>query len=352
MSWLQKNYEKAILGGAALCAVGLAFGGWRALSRVDADFVNNTRGSGGSDTSVASADEVTKALASLRLERSWDRRILEDRPVNLFVSIPLFVTSSAPERPVDLMKDEPVHPPIPNIWWLENRIDPGYEDSPDRDPDGDGFTNLEEFLAGTNPNDPKSHPPLIAKLKYVGDETLTWAVRPGFPEGEGGASTNTFRYLDSLRRNNNTGAGNPISPGGMFFSADPGMNRFKFLRHEQREIFNARIDMNETRIFALIEDQRPNKKGTVYELPAPLSEVMTPEYQQYDRTAILSLEAIGLSGQEFKVEEFTAFSLPPDAAEKNLMLKTVTPDEIVVEYTDAEGNSASVTIQKGSLPQM
>ncbi len=351
MSWLAKNYEKAALGGAILCAVGLAFAGWRSLSKVENDFVNSTRGSGGTDTSVASADKVAGALASLRLERKWTLKEDDGRPVNLFTSVPLFVTSSAPDRPVDLLKDDPVHPPIPNIWWLENRIDPGYEDSPDRDPDGDGFSNLEEFLAGTNPNDPESFPPLIAKLKYLGDETLTWAIRPSFPDGE----NNSFRYLDSQGRTNNSGAGTPIAPGGEFYVDEPAQNRFRFVGHIVREVFNERLNVSTDETFAQIEDLKPNKAGTIYELPAPLSDVRLrefPEFQQYDRTAILSLEAIGLGGQEFKVEEYTAFALPPDAAEKNHFLKSVTPEEIVVEYTDADGNKQSVTIQKGSLPQM
>ncbi len=35
------------------------------------------------------------------------------------------------------------------------------------DPDGDHFTNLEEFLAGTDPTDPKSIPAYFTKLRLV-----------------------------------------------------------------------------------------------------------------------------------------------------------------------------------------
>jgi len=352
MSWLANNYDKAVLGGAVVCTLALTYSGWRALNQVEEDFVSRVRGSGNNETEVASAGKVTNASSSLAINRDWSREQFDDRPVDLFVSIPLFVTASNPTRPIDLVRDAPVHPPIPNIWWLENRIDLGFEDSPDRDIDGDGFSNMEEFLAGTDPNDPKSHPPLIAKLKYVGEETLAWALRPSFPNEDGG---NTFRYYDNhppQGRLNNSGAGNPIPAGGTFFESGPGEGRFKLLGHETREEFNERINANERRTFARIEDQRPNKKGTIYEFPAPLAEANVQLHQQYDRTAVFTLEAIGRNGVEFKVEEFTTFKLPFDGEGPVHKLLAVSPDEVVVEFSDAEGNTRSVTIPKGAMPQM
>jgi len=352
MSWLANNYEKAILGGAVVCTLALGYSGWRALNQVEEDFVSNVRGRGSNETEVASADLVANAASSLAMKRSWPIGQYDDRPVDLFVSIPLFVTADAPTRPVDLLIDDPVHPPIPNTWWLKNRIDPGFEDSPDRDPDGDGFSNMEEFIAGTNPNDPQSHPPLIAKLKYVGDENLGWALRPSYANDDGG---NTFRYYDDQPpqgRTNATGTVNPIPPDGLFFENGPAEGRFKLLGHETREVFNDRTNIAEQRTFARIEDQHPHKKGTIYEFPAPLSEVNVPLHMQYDRTAIFTLEAIGRSGVEFKVEEFDTFTLPFDGDGAAHKLLSVSAEEVVVEFTDAEGNTRSVTIPKGSFPEM
>lgn len=354
MSWFANNYEKAVLGGAVACTLALAYSGWSALQQVEDDFVSNVRGRGSNETDVVSAGIVANAASSMALNRSWSPEQFDDRQVDLFVSIPLFVTQSAPNRPIDLMRDAPVHPPIPNTWWLENRIDPGFADSPTRDIDGDGFTNMEEFLAGTDPNDPKSHPALIAKLKYIGMESLTWALRPGHPNEDG---SNTFRYVDDFPprgRNNNSGAASPIPLGGIFFASGPAEGRFKLLGHETREEFNERTNAREQRTFARIEDQLPNKKGTIYEFPAPLSQGNVELHAKYDRTAVFTLEAIGRNGIEFKIEEFTTFKLPHDAnGDGNThKLLSVSAEEVVVEVTDAEGNARSVSIPKGTIPKM
>jgi len=352
MSWFANNYEKAILGGAAVCCLAFAYNGWQALSQVEKDFISQVRGGGPNNVDVKDADLVANATSSLTLSRSWSPEQFEDRTVNLFVSIPLFVREGSLNRPIDLMRGAPVHPPIPNTWWLDYRLDPGFVDSPDLDADGDGFTNTEEFLAGTDPTDPASHPPLIAKLRYVADESLAWAIRPSHPQEDG---SNTFRYYDNFPPNgriNNTGVANPVPPGGLFFGGDPAQGRFKLLGHETREEFNQRTNAAERRVFARIEDQHPNKKGIIYEFPAPLQEANVPNHRKYDRTAVFTLEAIGRNGVEFKVEEFMTFTLPIDGEGPTWKLGSVTAEQVVVEYTGADGGTRSLTILKGGFPQM
>ncbi|NIP94158.1 MAG: hypothetical protein GWO24_12170, partial [Akkermansiaceae bacterium] len=69
-----------------------------------------------------------------------------DRTITNFVGTSLFLKKNS-DLAIDLGDESnaEVHPPIPNQWWLDYRIDPGYADSPQRDPDQDGFTNFEEF---------------------------------------------------------------------------------------------------------------------------------------------------------------------------------------------------------------
>ncbi len=348
MSWFSKNYEKAALGGAVTVALGLAYMGWSKFGSVEQDFAVNPAGPPNNNTAVKNADLIPKAVASLKLNRVLEQGLDVDRPVDLLTGIPLFVASSAPEKPLDLLKGEPVHPPIPNVWWIKNQIDPGFADSPNRDPDQDGFSNLEEFTANTDPNDDKSVPSLIAKLMFLKDESLTWVIRPGY----GSDGSFPFKYQDTKGGINNTGAADMIAPGGLFFVKPPMKDRFKLLGAEIRQETQKSTGADREVTIVRIEDQRPNKKGMIYEFPSPLSEERRNEHLNYDRTAIFSLEALGLSGKEFKIEENTTFSLPPEGVKKDYLLKTVTPESVVVEYTNPAGEKKSFTIPKGGMPQI
>lgn len=348
MSWMSKNYEKAALGGAVLVALGLAYLGWAKLGGVDENFDGNLPGSGGTKTAVEGADRIPKTLQSLQLERPWTQAAIDGRMVDLFTGIALFIKSDAPEATIDLEKDAPVHDPIPNTWWLENRLDPGYADSTSRDPDGDGFSNMEEYLAKTDPNNGRVYPPIIGKLMYLRDESITWVIRPGY--GDNGKFS--FSYEDNRNNIIKTGMDRLIGPDDLFFDKPPVKDRFKLLGSEVITELNPRTNFESEVTIVRIEDQRPNKKGTIYRIPAPLTEARKNEHLKYDRTAVFSLEALGLGGKEIKVEENTTFALPPDAPTKDFLLKEVTPNSVVVEYPAADGSRKTVDIGKGSLPRL
>jgi hypothetical protein len=350
MSWLSKNYEKASLGGAVVLALGLGYFGWSKLGGVESDFSMQVKSSGNNNPAVANADLIPKAKASMLLDRAWKQALDGDRSVDLFTGIPLFVPSATPDKAIDLLNKDsaPVHSPIPNTWWLENNLDPGFADSSMRDPDGDGFSNLEEYNAKTDPNSDKSIPPLLAKLTYLRDESLGWVIRPSF--GEGGNFP--FNYFDTKGAKNKTGADKMVSPNGLFFAKDPMANRFKFLGSELRREFNAKTNIEVEVTYVRIEDQQANKKGMVYEFPAPLSEERMNEHLKYDRTAVFSLEALGLGGKEFKVKENVPFALPETSAKKDYNLKSVSPESVSIEYTASNGEKKTVEIKKGGMPNL
>jgi hypothetical protein len=342
MSWLSQNYEKAAIGGAAVVALGLAVLGWSKVGSVDEDFPSSASGRGNRDPAVAEADRVPQARAALGLDRKWVRAETNGRPVDLFTGVPLFVDREAPQKGIDPMTGPPIHPPIPNTWWLGFGLDPGFADSPHRDPDEDGFSNLEEFEGGTDPTDPKSHPTLADKLAYRRDESIGWVLRPGVQEGDGFG----FEYADTAGGQNRASVANPVRPGEIFFSSGAAKDRFKLLGSEDREEINPRTNAPETSTWVQIEDQKSNKKGLRYEIPARFPRDRESDFTNYDRTAVLTLEALGQEGQEFKVEENTTFSLPPGSGKDDHKLLSVTPEAIEVEYPASDGERRTITIPR------
>ncbi len=348
MSWISENYEKAAIGFGAVAAVGLIYFGLQKTGSVEEDFRGSPTGSTSrnSDPAVLDADKVALAKSSFQLKREWLKGDDNGRPVDLFTGVPLFVNKNNLESPVDLVDPdvEAVHPPIPNQWWIDNRIDPGFGDSPLLDADEDGFTNIDEFNAKSDPNDKRDYPSLISKLSYTGDESVKWVLRPLFPDAQGAF---TFEYTDTLGRNTKTGASNGIAPGGTFFAEGPVKDRFKFISFEKRKEMNDKLNVEVEVTIVTVEDQKPNKIGIKYEIPAHRRSDLL-KHAKFDRTAILTLEALGLEGQEIKVEEFTTFALPPDAKEKAFKLTQVTPESIVVEHKKPDGKTETYTILKGA----
>lgn len=349
MSWFSANYEKVLLGSGAVIAVGVAYFGWTQLGALDDDFGSALKGGGSNATVVQGADLPAKATQSLKLDHSVKQPQYEGRPVDLFTGVPLFVRRNDPSRAIDIVKGPEVHAGIPNEFWLKYRIDPGFADSPQRDEDGDGFTNQEEFTAKTDPTNGKEHPPLISKLRYVRDESLVWRLTPGFGDQQGRFP---FTYEDNQRRKNRATPAEPVGAGQLFFAAEPMKGRFKMLGHVVEKQLNEAINVEVELTYVEIEDQKPNKLGTKYKIPAPLPRGQMGKYTYYDRSAVLSLEALGVAGKEFFVEENTVFSLPNGGAAKEYKLLEVTPDAIVVEYPGQGGNRQTTRIGKGSMPQL
>lgn len=349
MSWISSNYEKALLGAATLVTLSLVWFGWSQLERSGEDFRASLRGDGKDNTAVEGAERITKTMQSMQLDHGWKQGVVEDRPVQLFTGIPLFVKRDQPERAVDPMKGPEIHPGISNSFWLDNDLDPGFADSPLRDPDADGFSNLEEYRAQTDPNDRAEHPLLLIKLRYVRDETVSWLLKPGFLNQNGELP---MAYEDTKGLKNKAGAGNPIKPGELFFTTGAAQNRFKLLGHDELKRVNPSTNIEETVSLARIEDQKANKPGQLYKIPAPLKAGQRAEFIQHDRSAVMVLEALGAGSQEMVVEENTRFGLPADSADKRYLLKSVTPAAIEVEYKPEGGPPTTIQIPKGSLPQM
>lgn len=65
------------------------------------------------------------------------------------------------------------HDGLPNDWEKKYALNPNDPTDAAKDADGDGFTNLEEFTAGTDPRDKMSHPDYLDSVSLAGGLRLT-----------------------------------------------------------------------------------------------------------------------------------------------------------------------------------
>jgi len=170
MDWIKRNYDQFILGLVAL--VLLVLSGFLIASAID--FHQTFAGIRGQvihhneipPTDLSGLQQATDALQN---PGRWD---LKEDEGSLFVSIPYIAQGDTLFDPRKSLK--PLHPPVPNKWIIDHKLDILDNNVLSEDPDGDGFTNLDEWknLKGdgsdaTDPNDPKSHPPYYTKLRLV-----------------------------------------------------------------------------------------------------------------------------------------------------------------------------------------
>ena len=111
-------------------------------------------------SSKAKAPEVEQAKQKLVAPAQWT---FSGRS-GLFVPEQHFINAAG--QPATLQNTQ-LHPPVPNEWLEESGLPITEGDVLAQDPDGDGFSNLDEWEAHTNPIDKNSHADYITKLKMI-----------------------------------------------------------------------------------------------------------------------------------------------------------------------------------------
>ena len=360
---MKQNYEKIILAVSAVAALGLAYLGYAKSSSVEEELAYSTKGAGNNNAAVVGAETLTDTLANVDKPIEYIRPDFNGRPGDTFVGVSLFAKKPEGDakvaKPVDPFLDAPIHAGIPNTWWLENNIDPGYGDSPERDEDKDGFSNREEFEAKTNPKDVNSFPALIDKLQFakyesvgyflwfsssLGPQQYQFKIVELPPAFESATPAQQEAYLGSSGLNFNR-TKEYIGDNRNIFDEGFGKNRFKLKSVAEKEVTNAATNLTTKNDFATIEDLAPNKMEE-FVIPKTPRSRERPGTVRFDRTAVLVLNAAGEEGKEFKVAENTTFSLPSGKGDKAYLLKSVSAEKIVVEFKDAAGQTKSVEIKK------
>jgi hypothetical protein len=172
MSWFSQNYDKALLGVAFATLAGV----------VGSSFIGTSTTS--TNTKVAKEGEtypwdglkekLAKEAADLASPAAQGAQIWQAVKIDQNRTASLFQGPALVQRPgVDALLDvldpasEKIRGDVPNAWFLENGLDITRSKILERDEDSDKFSNLEEFLGGSNPRDPNSTPSAVLKLKLA-----------------------------------------------------------------------------------------------------------------------------------------------------------------------------------------
>lgn len=161
MDWLKKHYEQAILIGATLILLvcsGLVIHNVFGFPEQFADRDSKKP----KDNTIKPYPKEILIAAGARVDkpRNW---MTHDG--SLLISDPYVLKDGVLINPIE--SEIPLHPPISNKWIQQYDLPYWEGDLKDQDPDGDHFTNEDEFLAGTNPIDKNSVPPYWTKLRLL-----------------------------------------------------------------------------------------------------------------------------------------------------------------------------------------
>jgi len=188
MDWVKKHYDLAILGLATLLLVASA--GWIAwkASRPSEDFAGvPTKPTPNDQFQKPDLSVIEKAITEATEPAKWQPDTTGAKG-SLFVSRKYLLKDGKLLDPIE--GGEMLHPPIPNAWFDENRLDLSNSRIKEIDSDGDGFSNLEEYDAKTKPNDKTSTPPSFTKLQLVAYKPVPFRI---IFKGDGGTDGKEFQ---------------------------------------------------------------------------------------------------------------------------------------------------------------
>jgi hypothetical protein len=211
-----------------------------------------------------------------------------------------------------------VHPPVPNEWLEQFNLPIADADVLEQDPDGDGFTNLDEWQGHTNPIDKNSHPDYLSKLKMKSSSEepfqLMFSSWVRGPEGE----TYGINTIDLKQPTQFLRVGETI-----------GGTRFKIVKFKEKyqpNQYGTRVDVSEL----LLEQEETKAQLTLVKEKVAVS----PE-------SVATFVYSWRGQREFQVRKDQEFSLKPQE-ETSYKLIEVQPTKAVIVNTKKPDESIEI----------
>lgn len=159
MDWVKQNYERALLGVAAIALLACSVLVFLKVQAFPELFEGRNSPKKPDDViKPYPVEALTIAAGQVAKPKTW-----VDHPGSLLISLPYVLKDGVLINPME--SPEPLHPPIKNSWLITHALPWWERDVKDQDPDEDRFSNLEEYTAGTDPKDKGSVPPYWTKLR-------------------------------------------------------------------------------------------------------------------------------------------------------------------------------------------
>ena len=159
MDWIRAHYDRLAVIVGALFLLLCAFIIWQHTAQFAENFAAlQSSPPPRKPGPLPNATALQDAAQALRQPAQWT---IGGRS-GLFVPEKHFIGPNG--LPATLQTTE-IHPPVPNEWLEQFGLPIADTDVLTQDPDGDGFTNLDEWQFHTNPTDKSSHPEYLTKLK-------------------------------------------------------------------------------------------------------------------------------------------------------------------------------------------
>lgn len=161
MDWLKSNYDKTILA-AAYIALLLCCALIISRARSFSEQFAGRDSPQPQDNTIKSlpTEGLRMALEKVKSPQNW-----RGHDGSLLVSRPYVLMDGALIDPLEGNRN--LHEPIKNSWLIKYDLPYWESNIKEQDADGDGFSNLEEYLAGSDPRDKNSIPPFYTKLRLL-----------------------------------------------------------------------------------------------------------------------------------------------------------------------------------------